>query len=60
MIEAAGDLIEDGDIEQACGQLTAAYKKTDGQNKPPDFVSGPAAEELAAMIQELMDELECP
>ena len=59
MIEAAGDLVEDGDIEGACQQLLDAYKKTDGEPKPPDFVAGEAASELADMIQDLRATLGC-
>jgi N-acetylneuraminic acid mutarotase len=62
MIETAGDLIEANDpnlLEDTCGQLHAALAKTDGQDPPPDFVTGPAAPQLAAMIEELMDSLEC-
>ncbi len=59
MIEAAGDLIEAGDIEGACGQLMAAYKKCDGQPRPPDFVEGDAQEQLAAMILQLMADFGC-
>jgi len=54
MIEAAGDLIRDGLYDQAHQQLEDAYKKCDGQAPPPDFVSGPAAQELADRIQQLM------
>ncbi|MHC4499608.1 MAG: Kelch repeat-containing protein, partial [Planctomycetota bacterium] len=54
MIEAAGDLIDDGLYEEAHQQLEDAYKKCDGQTPPPDFVSGPAASELAERIQNLM------
>jgi ELWxxDGT repeat protein len=59
MIEAAGDLIQQGDIEAACQQLLDAYRKTDGQPRPPDFVTGEAASELAEMIQELRISLGC-
>ena len=59
MIEAAGDLIEAGEIEEACGQLEAAHKKCDGSLKPPDFVAGDAASTLAGMIKDLMDSLGC-
>lgn len=59
MIEAAGDLVEAGDISGACTQLLDAYRKTDGQPRPPDFVTGEAASELAAMIQQLMETLGC-
>jgi len=59
MIEAAGDLIEAGEIEEACGQLMAAYRKCDGESPPPDFVEGAAREELAEMIDALMTSLGC-
>lgn len=54
MIEAAGDLIEDGAIEDACRQLLDAYERCDGLPRPPDFVSGPASSELADMILDLI------
>lgn len=63
MIEAAGDLIGDGLFAEACQQLMDAYSKTDGlgdpPDSPPDFVEGEAAPELAGMILELMETLEC-
>lgn len=59
MIAMAGDLIHDGDIDGACDQLMAAYKKCDGDPHPPDFVEGPAASDLAGMIIDLMDQYEC-
>jgi len=59
MIEAAGDLIENELFEEACQQLLDAYRRMDGQPKPPDFVTGEAVTELATMIQELMTTLGC-
>jgi len=62
MIEAAGNLIDAELLADACGQLHAALEKTDGLNPPesaPDFVTGPAAPELAAMIEALMENLGC-
>ena len=59
MIEAAGDLFEDGFFGQACQQLTDAYKKTDGLPRPPDFVSGDAATGLADMILDLLASMGC-
>ena len=58
-IEAIDDLIADGDIEGACRQLTDAYKKCDSQPKPPDFVAGSSAPDLALDILELMGTLGC-
>ena len=57
MLEAAGDLMRDGDMLGAYRQLFDAYQKTDGHQKPPDFVAGPAAAELARLIQTMMDSL---
>ena len=60
MIKAAGDLIHDGFFAEACDQLGDAYQRTDGVPKPPDFVAGPAAAELAQRIQALRASLGCP
>ncbi len=59
MLEEAQALILAGDIDGACKQLTAAYKKCDGAPRPPDLVSGEAASELAAYIQGLITSLDC-
>jgi hypothetical protein len=59
-IEAAGDLIDDGALEDACQQLLNAYERCDGLLRPPEFVAGPAAATLAGMILDLMGELGCP
>ncbi|MHC4865586.1 MAG: ELWxxDGT repeat protein [Planctomycetota bacterium] len=59
MIEACGDLIEDGLHEDACDQLAAALKKCDGQPKPPDFVAGDAAPVVESMIEVLRATLGC-
>lgn len=59
MIEAAGDFIEEGLYEEACEQLGAAYRKCDGDPRPPDFITGDAADDLADMILGVMDELGC-
>lgn len=54
MIEAAGDLIDDGAVPEACRQLLDAYQRCDGLSRPPEFVAGPAAPTLAGMILNLM------
>jgi len=59
MLERAESLIESGSTEEACNQLNAIYKKTDGKTPPPDFVEGPAATQLAEQILALMDSLGC-
>lgn len=59
MIEAAGDLIREGRIEDACRQLADAANRTDGAPQPPDFVEGPAAAELRTRIELLRSTLGC-
>ncbi|MCJ7538192.1 MAG: hypothetical protein MUO88_00880 [Desulfobacterales bacterium] len=62
MIETAGNLIDSGKTDEACGQLKAAYKKMDGSNTPgssTDFVTGVAVSDLSDMVQALMDRLGC-
>ena len=59
MIEAAGNLLENGQLLEGCEQLASLYKKVDGDSTPPDFVSGPAIYELSNIIQELMSYYGC-
>jgi len=59
MIEAAGDLIEAGAIGQACDQLMDAYLRCDGEPTPPDFVMGPASDDVAELILQLMTDHGC-
>ena len=59
MIEAAGDLIDDGNFADACEQLMNAYERCDGLTRPPEFVAGPAAQTLAGMILALIGALGC-
>lgn len=59
MIKAAGDLIQQGRIEDACQQLADASNRTDGAPQPPDFVEGTAAAELEQRIQALRSTLGC-
>jgi hypothetical protein len=58
-IRSAGDLIDDMNYGQACEQLADAYARCDGLPNPPEFVSGPAAAQLAGMILDLMNSLNC-
>ena len=60
MIDASGDLIEQGALEQACQQLWDAYERCDGVPKPPEFVAGEAAPVLNGMIGQLLAEWSCP
>jgi len=59
MIEAAGDLIEAGLIDEACGQLRSALRRVDGDPRPPDFVTGEEAALIAAEIEFLLQSLGC-
>ena len=59
MLEAASDDIDAGMLTDACDQLADAYRRTDGDPRPPDFVTGSYASELASEIQALRDELGC-
>jgi hypothetical protein len=60
MIIAAGGFIADGQLDEACEQLLAAYRRTDGDPQPPDFVKGEAASELANQILALLESVGCP
>ena len=53
MLNRASNLINTGDYEAACGQLSAALKRCD------DFVQGTAQNDLKQMISELMNDLGC-
>lgn len=57
MINAAGDLINAEDYDQAREQLQSIQKKIDGQKSPPDFVVGDAAATLNAMVTALIEDL---
>lgn len=59
MLETAQTLIEEGDIEKACRQLLAIYRKCDGKPSPNDFVSGDAAFDMSKLILHLMANIEC-
>lgn len=58
MLDRARKLIEEGLYGEAGNQLESVYKKTDGQDKPGDFVQGTAASGLAEMILELLQTME--
>ena len=58
-IEAAGDMIDAGDLAGACQQLTDAYGRCDGLPRPPEFVACPAAAALAEKVLDLMGEVGC-
>jgi len=57
MLERAEELIDQGMIDDAIQQLEDAYKRVDGNPKPPDFAVGDEAAALAAMILNLIENL---
>ena len=59
MIEASGDLIANGYIEEACQQLQNAYMHSDGEKRPNDFVAGVNVPTVAEMILNMMESMEC-
>jgi hypothetical protein len=54
MLVITAHMIENGNIEAARNKLISIYKKTDGKPNPKDFVTGVAAGDLAAQIQNLI------
>ena len=60
MLETAQALIDEGDIDGACEQLMAAYRKCDGKPIPKDFVGGDAVMDMSKLILHLMASIECP
>ena len=59
MIAGAADLIDRGMFAQACSQLLEAYRRTDGEPQPPEFVTGTARAEVAQRIDVIRAGLGC-
>jgi len=59
MLRRADFFIEKGMFRASCWQLRNAYMRTDGLRRPKDFVAGQAAAELAYLIKDMMDSMEC-
>ena len=62
MIESIDMKILEEDIDGACAKLSHVYAKTDDKTPPessPDFVEGDAKGDLANMIVDLSQKLEC-
>jgi hypothetical protein len=60
MIEAAGDLLSQDDVEGAIQQLLDVAKKCDGELNPPDFVAGTAVADFCARVNAAIDALAKP
>ena len=58
MLDRIQKLIEEEMYEEAYQQQKSIYKKIDGQDKPVDFVQGPAVSELNAMVLDLIQMIE--
>jgi len=58
MLERAEELVDQGKISDAIHQLEDAYKRVDGNPKPPDFAGGDEADNLADLILSLIDSLQ--
>jgi hypothetical protein len=58
MLDPVQKMIEKGCYAEAADKLESIYKKTDGNTKPCDFVTGPAAGQMAQMILDLIETLE--
>ena len=54
MIVAAGELLEQGLIEEAYFALQDVYDQCHGETTPPNFIKGRASVELSKMILDLV------
>ncbi|MGE0826292.1 MAG: choice-of-anchor Q domain-containing protein [Candidatus Binatia bacterium] len=59
MLVVADELVERNRIRLACAELQLAYQLTDGQGRPNDLVTGPAAQKLAFLITTVRETLGC-
>ena len=53
MLVSLENLTSTGEIDKACGRISAISNKCDGQSPPPDFVNGEATQNLSNLIKEL-------
>jgi CSLREA domain-containing protein len=59
LLQVAAIAIERGSERAACALARTAERLSDGKRRPPDFVEGPAADELARLLGELQESLGC-
>jgi hypothetical protein len=57
MLDRAGEMVGQGRVDGAIRLLEDAYRKVDGNPRPPDFVIGSAASTIAERIQTLIGSL---
>jgi hypothetical protein len=58
-VRVRAHLLERGDLDEACGQLDAALRRS-VERSPKDLVAGEAASDLSDRIHTLRDHLGCP
>ncbi|HET9234858.1 MAG TPA: hypothetical protein VFP10_12015, partial [Candidatus Eisenbacteria bacterium] len=58
-LERICHLIGEGNLVDACNELSVALRRVDGAPSPDDFVVGPAAPQMAERIRELQVKLAC-
>ena len=58
-LERICELIGEGNLADACRELTVALRRVDGAPSPADFVIGPAAPQMAERIRDLQAKLAC-
>jgi hypothetical protein len=56
-IDAAANALKNSTFQETCQLLLDAYSGTDGLNETPDLIYGPAAPELAKMIEYMRIEI---
>lgn len=58
-LEAIGEFIEVGKLEEACKQLKSIRAKVDGDQSPPDWFKGESASDILSKIDGLMTAISC-
>lgn len=59
MLEATGEFIEVGELEEACKQLESIRAKVDGDPSPPDWFEGESTSDILSKIDGLMTAIRC-
>jgi hypothetical protein len=60
LLDAAQKSAPSGNDAGPCGPLEQVYVRADGAAQPPDFVTGPSAPSIAALVQGVRATLGCP
>ena len=59
MLLTADDLIAQGELEEACGQLLQVLRRIDGEPRPPDFAQGEGTADMSDALTALRSDLGC-